>query len=76
MWPFLLVGTLAGTALLITLPLGVIVWWLTLILARSAARLEVGHLHAFTDQLGYSPRSELTFRSADDPADDVSFPVG
>lgn len=41
-WPFLLVGTLVGTALLITLPLGVAVWWLTLIIARSAAKLEVG----------------------------------
>lgn len=42
-WPFLVVGTVAGTALLITLPLGAAVWWLTLILARSAARLEVSH---------------------------------
>lgn len=41
MWPPLLVGTLAGTALLITLPIGAAVWWLTLIIARSAARLEV-----------------------------------
>ncbi|ORX38073.1 hypothetical protein BD324DRAFT_624406 [Kockovaella imperatae] len=40
-WPFLLAGTLAGTALLITLPLGAAVWWLTLFLARSAARLEI-----------------------------------
>lgn len=40
-WPPLLVGTLVGTVLLITLPLGAAVWWLTLIIARSAARLEV-----------------------------------
>ncbi|ORY35021.1 hypothetical protein BCR39DRAFT_516204 [Naematelia encephala] len=39
-WPFLVAGTLAGTALLITLPIGVTVWWLTLIISRSAARLE------------------------------------
>ncbi|WRT69395.1 uncharacterized protein IL334_006379 [Kwoniella shivajii] len=39
-WPFLVAGTLAGTALLITLPLGAAVWWLTLFISRSAARLE------------------------------------
>ncbi|KIR60258.1 hypothetical protein I312_104194 [Cryptococcus bacillisporus CA1280] len=39
-WPPLLVGTLAGTALLITLPIGAAVWWITLFIARSAARLE------------------------------------
>ncbi|WWD15583.1 hypothetical protein CI109_100005 [Kwoniella shandongensis] len=39
-WPPLLVGTLAGTALLITLPIGAAVWWLTLFISRSAARLE------------------------------------
>ncbi|KAL7424856.1 hypothetical protein Q5752_000541 [Cryptotrichosporon argae] len=39
-WPPLLAGTLAGTALLITLPIGAVVWWLTLIIARSAARFE------------------------------------
>ncbi|ODO00529.1 hypothetical protein L198_02848 [Cryptococcus wingfieldii CBS 7118] len=48
-WPWLLVGTLAGTALLITLPLGAIVWWLTLIISRSAARLEtIMQLHYHT----------------------------
>lgn len=41
-WPPLLVGTLVGTALLITLPIGAVVWWLTLFIARSAARFEVG----------------------------------
>ncbi|WVR08317.1 hypothetical protein IAU60_005370 [Kwoniella sp. DSM 27419] len=39
-WPPLLAGTLAGTALLITLPIGAAVWWLTLFISRSAARLE------------------------------------
>ncbi|WVQ96398.1 hypothetical protein IAU59_003503 [Kwoniella sp. CBS 9459] len=39
-WPFLVAGTLAGTALLITLPIGAAVWWLTLFISRSAARLE------------------------------------
>ncbi|OWT39200.1 hypothetical protein C362_02790 [Cryptococcus neoformans Bt1] len=39
-WPPLVVGTLAGTALLITLPIGAVVWWITLFIARSAARLE------------------------------------
>ncbi|KAK8870124.1 hypothetical protein IAR55_000694 [Kwoniella newhampshirensis] len=39
-WPPLLVGTLAGTALLITVPIGAAVWWLTLFISRSAARLE------------------------------------
>lgn len=34
-------GTLVGTILLITLPIGVVIWWLTLFIARSAARLEV-----------------------------------
>lgn len=40
-WPLLVAGTLAGTALLITLPLGAVVWWLTLILSRTWARLEL-----------------------------------
>lgn len=41
MWPLLLVGSLVGTVLLITLPIGVVVWWLTLIIARWAAREEI-----------------------------------
>ncbi|KAI9631761.1 uncharacterized protein MKK02DRAFT_35587 [Dioszegia hungarica] len=48
-WPFLFAGTVAGTALLITLPIGAAVWWLTLILARTAARVEImmqTHHHA------------------------------
>ncbi|WVN87054.1 uncharacterized protein L203_102230 [Cryptococcus depauperatus CBS 7841] len=40
-WPLLVAGTLAGTALLITLPIGAAVWWLTLFISRSAARLEI-----------------------------------
>ena len=40
-WPPLLVGTLVGTALLITLPLGAAVWWITLFISRWAARMEV-----------------------------------
>lgn len=40
-WPWLVIGTLVGTALLITLPIGAAVWWITLFLSRSAARLEV-----------------------------------
>lgn len=40
-WPWLVVGTLVGTALLITLPIGAAVWWITLFLSRSSARLEV-----------------------------------
>ncbi|WVQ75286.1 hypothetical protein IAR50_004900 [Cryptococcus sp. DSM 104548] len=48
-WPWLLIGTLVGTALLITLPLGAMVWWLTLFIARSAARLEtIMQLHYHT----------------------------
>lgn len=42
LWPPLLVGTLVGTALLITLPVGAVVWWLTLIIARWGAREELG----------------------------------
>lgn len=45
LWPLLVAGTLTGTVLLITLPLGALIWFLTLILARSACRLEVGTLH-------------------------------
>ncbi|WVQ79485.1 hypothetical protein IAT38_001584 [Cryptococcus sp. DSM 104549] len=48
-WPPLLAGTLAGTVLLITLPIGAAVWWLTLFISRSAARLETVmqvHYHA------------------------------
>jgi hypothetical protein len=41
LWPLLVVGTLTGTVLLITLPLGALIWFITLILARSACRLEV-----------------------------------
>ncbi|KAL1407659.1 hypothetical protein Q8F55_007092 [Vanrija albida] len=41
LWPLLLAGTLVGTALLITLPLGAVLWWLTLLLARWAARVEL-----------------------------------
>jgi hypothetical protein len=40
-WPWLVVGTLVGTALLITLPIGAAIWWITLFLSRSSARLEV-----------------------------------
>jgi hypothetical protein len=41
LWPILIAGTLVGTVLLITLPLGALVWFLVLILARSFCRLEV-----------------------------------
>ncbi|KAJ9107297.1 hypothetical protein QFC21_000747 [Naganishia friedmannii] len=41
LWPLLVVGTLTGTVLLITLPLGALIWFITLILARSACRLEL-----------------------------------
>ncbi|KAJ9109504.1 hypothetical protein QFC20_003248 [Naganishia adeliensis] len=41
LWPILVVGTVTGTILLITLPLGALVWFITLILARSACRLEL-----------------------------------
>jgi hypothetical protein len=40
LWPILIAGTLVGTVLLITLPLGAMVWFLVLILARSACRAE------------------------------------
>jgi len=40
-WPFLVAGTLAGTALLVVLPLGALVWLLTLLLSRSVSRLEI-----------------------------------
>ncbi|CAD6591338.1 MAG: hypothetical protein TREMPRED_006073, partial [Tremellales sp. Tagirdzhanova-0007] len=39
-WPPLVAGTLAGTALLITLPIGAAIWWLVLIISRSAAHFE------------------------------------
>ena len=41
LWPILIAGTLVGTVLLITLPLGAMVWFLVLIIARSACRAEV-----------------------------------
>ncbi|KAG7580132.1 hypothetical protein FFLO_00103 [Filobasidium floriforme] len=41
LWPILIAGTLVGTVLLITLPLGAMVWFLVLILARSACRAEI-----------------------------------
>lgn len=40
LWPLLLTGTLVGTALLVTLPLGAVFWFATLILARAAAAVE------------------------------------
>jgi hypothetical protein len=43
-WPWLVIGTLVGTALLITLPIGAAIWWITLFLSRSSARLEVRQL--------------------------------
>lgn len=48
LWPILVVGTVTGTILLITLPLGALVWFITLILARSACRLEVRLLLIFS----------------------------
>lgn len=54
-WPPLLVGTLAGTVLLITLPIGAVVWWLTLMIARWAAREEL-RLQARFHGLGHRPR--------------------
>jgi hypothetical protein len=41
LWPILIAGTLVGTVLLITLPLGAMVWFLVLIISRSACRAEV-----------------------------------
>jgi hypothetical protein len=49
LWPILIAGTLVGTVLLITLPLGAMVWFLVLIIARSACRAEVS--------CGFQPRS-------------------
>ena len=48
LWPILIAGTLVGTVLLITLPLGAMVWFLVLILARSACRAEVSLRSATT----------------------------
>ncbi|WWC95282.1 hypothetical protein V866_002141 [Kwoniella sp. B9012] len=57
-WPFLVAGTLAGTVLLITLPLGAAVWWLTLFISRSAARLEsIMQLHYHSPLSPASPPS-------------------
>ncbi|WWC73409.1 uncharacterized protein I206_107376 [Kwoniella pini CBS 10737] len=57
-WPFLVAGTLAGTVLLITLPIGAAVWWLTLFISRSAARLEsVMQLHYHSPLNPASPPS-------------------
>ncbi|WWC93101.1 uncharacterized protein L201_008067 [Kwoniella dendrophila CBS 6074] len=57
-WPFLVAGTLAGTVLLITLPLGAAVWWLTLFISRSAARLEsIMQLHYHSPISPASPPS-------------------
>lgn len=41
LWPILVAGTLSGTILLITLPLGVLIWFLLLLISRSACRLEL-----------------------------------
>lgn len=40
LWPLLLAGTIVGTALLVTLPLGAVFWFATLLLARAGAALE------------------------------------
>jgi hypothetical protein len=40
-WIYLFVGTLVGTTLLLTLPLGAVVWWLTLIGSRTFANTEL-----------------------------------
>jgi type IV secretory pathway TrbD component len=41
-WVLLFCGVVLGTTLLITLPFGVVFWFLTLFLSRSFARAEVG----------------------------------
>ncbi|KDQ07159.1 hypothetical protein BOTBODRAFT_180911 [Botryobasidium botryosum FD-172 SS1] len=40
-WVYLFVGTLVGTTLLLTLPLGCLIWWLTLFGARALTRFEL-----------------------------------
>jgi len=55
-WPPLLVGVLAGTALLITLPIGAVFWWLTLIIARWAAREERKMQAKYHDAVFSAPR--------------------
>lgn len=55
-WPPLLVGTLAGTVLLVTLPIGAVLWWLTLIIARWAAQEELKMQNRFHGVAGPRPR--------------------
>ncbi|WOO84787.1 uncharacterized protein LOC62_06G008299 [Vanrija pseudolonga] len=65
LWPPLLVGTLVGTALLITLPIGAVFWWLTLVLARWAARVEL-RMQAYFHGVGRVPRRPIFHRDGDD----------
>jgi hypothetical protein len=47
-WIYLFVGTLVGTTLLLSLPLGAMIWWLTLLGSRAFRNAEVRTLlHAF-----------------------------
>ncbi|RXK38006.1 hypothetical protein M231_04675 [Tremella mesenterica] len=77
-WPFLVAGTLAGTALLITLPIGAAVWWLTLFISRSAARLEMImqlHHHSPLDETSPTPTYHPIFyriKERSTPASPVS----
>ncbi|CAK9781358.1 hypothetical protein CC85DRAFT_155845 [Cutaneotrichosporon oleaginosum] len=71
LWPPLLVGTAAGTALLLTLPLGAVVWWLTLLLARWAATLEL-RMQAVHAPM---PRPRVVFYRLREPLSEQSTPL-
>ncbi|KAH8920395.1 hypothetical protein BT69DRAFT_1336482 [Atractiella rhizophila] len=54
-WVFAFVGTVLGTTLLLTLPLGVCVWWVTLVGVRAGGRAELLIQYTFNPPSNPSP---------------------
>jgi len=59
-WLYLFLGVLVGTTLLLTLPLGALIWWLTLIGSRYFANVEI-RLQCYFHDIQYTSAQRAIF---------------